>query len=754
MSRYAIKFPFRVRIHGGEFDESARAIHREDGLKTIQAESGIVLESTIERKQMSTKTTFKRIALVTVAALGFGVMSVAPSQAAALGVTTALSAATTTVTVGTEATTTLTTAGYFTTADTVTSQVSFANFSGVSASGINNAITTLPTWVELDSTTASTATGSAGGSHVAINNTGSVVGSSAPFVPVKSVAVTLDGNTGKLVSTRTKLSVTPSAVGTYIYTIRTEKGTGTSGVLSGTVAAGTATELTWTVVVTAPTLASTDVFITTATAAGTAATADSTVAALTASATLAAAAVARIDVTQLDADDAGLTANYAKSVVVAVSGAGTLSAAGAADLSRGASVVVAAGSETTAQVGASAAGYTDYFLHADGRSGKATITVTVNGALVATKEFLFFGALASYSVKAAAANIGKGEVVAHTVTGLDASKNIATLGTIYAESSDKTVATVAVVGGVVNVTGVAVGTATITIGNKAVLADSTIKTTVTATVLPVTAPTIAWSFDKDSYEAGEKMTLTITAAGIADGARAVFASLPTTNFTPSGTAPVWTLTPKFVSGVSTVTIYAPSTSGTFTVSTSLGQAIDTEVALKKAADAADAAAVPAVTTATYAATKVTKSAVITNPALVAAQEATDAANEATDAGNNAKDAADQAIEAADAATIAAQDAAAAAEAAGEMAVEAAEAAGAIAQDALDAANAATDAALSAAEAADAATAAATEAKESADAATAAVAELSAEVAKLMAALTTKVTTLSNLVAKIAKKVKA
>ncbi len=100
MSRYAIKFPFRVRIHGGEFDESARAIHREDGLKTIQAESGIVLESTIERKQMSTKTTFKRIALVTVAALGFGVMSVAPSSAVALGDTYTLSATTTTVSLG------------------------------------------------------------------------------------------------------------------------------------------------------------------------------------------------------------------------------------------------------------------------------------------------------------------------------------------------------------------------------------------------------------------------------------------------------------------------------------------------------------------------------------------------------------------------------------------------------------------------------------------------------------------------------
>ena len=47
-----------------------------------QAELRIVRSSAIERKQMSTKTTFKRIALVTVAALGFGVMSVVLSNAA------------------------------------------------------------------------------------------------------------------------------------------------------------------------------------------------------------------------------------------------------------------------------------------------------------------------------------------------------------------------------------------------------------------------------------------------------------------------------------------------------------------------------------------------------------------------------------------------------------------------------------------------------------------------------------------------
>jgi len=76
------RFLRRVRIHGGEFDTSARAMYRDEVVYPLQAELRIVRSSTIERKQMSTKTTFKRIALVTVAALGFGVMSVAPSSAA------------------------------------------------------------------------------------------------------------------------------------------------------------------------------------------------------------------------------------------------------------------------------------------------------------------------------------------------------------------------------------------------------------------------------------------------------------------------------------------------------------------------------------------------------------------------------------------------------------------------------------------------------------------------------------------------
>jgi hypothetical protein len=63
-----------IRILRGERDVSARATH-------LEAATRKFLVTTNERKQMSSKTNFKRIALVAVAALGMGVLSSAPSQA-------------------------------------------------------------------------------------------------------------------------------------------------------------------------------------------------------------------------------------------------------------------------------------------------------------------------------------------------------------------------------------------------------------------------------------------------------------------------------------------------------------------------------------------------------------------------------------------------------------------------------------------------------------------------------------------------
>jgi len=76
------KFPRRVRIHGGECGAVARALHHEAESLSLPAVSENVSFTTNERKQMSTKTTFKRIALVAVAALGFGVLSTVPASAA------------------------------------------------------------------------------------------------------------------------------------------------------------------------------------------------------------------------------------------------------------------------------------------------------------------------------------------------------------------------------------------------------------------------------------------------------------------------------------------------------------------------------------------------------------------------------------------------------------------------------------------------------------------------------------------------
>ena len=715
MSRYAIKFPFRVRIHGGEFDESARAIHREDGLKTIQAESGIVLESTIERKQMSTKTTFKRIALVTVAALGFGVMSVAPSNAAApAGLTSTLSAATTAVQTGEAAKTTLTTAGIFGTGDTVTVSAALTSWPAAATNASIAGMIT-PTLTAVDTWVANTVTGSNG-----LVNQGASNG-----------IISINGAATMLLSARTTVSVTPSSAntpGTYVYTITTK---------NDSTPAGTISTLTWTVTVAAPVLAKSTAFI--GTTIGTAPTADATTLSktLTTDGVAETTAVAQIAVNQYQ-DAAGtiaMNSSYTKSVEVSISGAGAVGSTSSTSALRGTTAFTAAAVAGTSTAAASQ----DYWVYADGRTGTATITIKVDGAVVATKSFVFTGKLATLSSTASKKNVGVGETLTLTAAGADVNKNATATPTVTAVSSDVTIATVSASGAVATVTGVKAGTTTIT------LTSGTVTLAVPVTVLPVTAATLSWKFDKDTYDAGEKMTLTVTATGVADGARAAFTAAPVANFSLASGSDTLVASPVFAAGVATYTLYAPATPGKFTLTASVGQGIDTEVAKSAAATTAGT---------TYTATVATLSATITNPALTAAQEATDAANEATDAGNNAKDAADQAIEAADAATIAAQDAAAAAEAAGEMAVAAAEAAGSIAQDALDAANAATDAALSAAEAADAATAAATDAKESADAATAAVAELSTKVAALMAALNAKVTTLSNLVAKIAKKVNA
>ena len=696
MSRYAIKFPFRVRIHGGEFDESARAIHREDGLKTIQAESGIVLGSTIERKQMSTKTTFKRIALVTVAALGFGVMSVAPSNAAADSTT--LGAATSTATIGTAVTNTITLSGIAAGAgETITATVVL-----LSAPATSTAAGVLP----VVSVTAAQAAANRTANADTLTATG--------VINVGAMAA------GRFTGSAT-VSATPDVAGTYVYRV-TPSGTGVLNV----------TAQTWTV---------------TAAAVGAVTAADST-SVLNAGETVAASTDATINAPMALA----ATAQVGTIVVTSKNAAGTdLSSTTilTAKITSGPGMLGISDSTTQNITGQTAvgraitgtAGQRVIGVFADGTSGKTTVEISAGTTVLATETLNFYGAAAKITptVVNSVLNIG---VNAGAVTAIvtDANGALVQGTTVYAISgTDATIDSdvyqscgASDATGLVTcpLTGVAAGTATITLSlNSSSAGTSTVSALAgTMRVSSGTPTKVSYAFDKDTYAPGEtaKITATVSdAVGVLGaGTYTVLTAAVTGNYSITGLPGTTTVVAVGSTGQAVYTVTIPTgVSGTLKLT---GTAVST-------------------VTATYG------QAEVVNAALVAAQEATDAANEATDAGNNAKDAADQAIEAADAATIAAQDAAAAAELAGEVAVAAAEAAGEIAQEALDAANAATDAALSAAEAADAATAAATEAKESADAATAAVAALSAEVAKLMADLNLRITKLGNTLATILKK---
>ena len=86
MSSY-FKFLRRVRIHGRECGAVARALRHKIEANPLSAVDKKVLSTTNERKVMSKTTFFKRIALTAIAALGFGMLSVAPSQATVSGLT-------------------------------------------------------------------------------------------------------------------------------------------------------------------------------------------------------------------------------------------------------------------------------------------------------------------------------------------------------------------------------------------------------------------------------------------------------------------------------------------------------------------------------------------------------------------------------------------------------------------------------------------------------------------------------------------
>jgi hypothetical protein len=580
---------------------------------------------------MSTKTTFKRIALVAVAALGLGTMSVAPSSAAVL-----VGAATNTLASVSSSSTIV--AGETATLTFTSTWVAGAALDSVSVQAYGTSSQSM----DLRLSVADSSTSVAGAVRVVDAGSTNATDTSAQVGATSSAAITVTY----------KLHVyAPLVAGTYNVSVYASKH-------DGGVAAGTAytTPLTWSFAVTArdtaPTANST-VTLRSGDASGTATTpfggttegVDSSTA-LTASRSITGTTpAATIYVVQ---KNAASTANESITVV----------ATGPAFISTSPTSRPVAGSALTL---ANVAAGTAFYVWSTGTAGTATITVSTPSLAMGSKTIKFFGAAASLAVSKAVApktvirtTAGTSTDNVAVITVLDANGNAVTnlaASAFTATPSDRLQISSASVGAysttlggyplsTVSAAGTSGKSATITV-SIADPADTTgvktLTTSHTVTMGGVVAKEVI-SFDKASYSPGEQMIITITATDAAGNPVFTGATAPalSSNKTIQGLANVATTytagkadsISRDVDGavLDSARVYAPATAGDFRVTATGTDAL---------------------------ATIISATATVADPAVDAA---TDAANEATDAANAATDAALAAADAADAATAAAQDA--------------------------------------------------------------------------------------------------
>ena len=533
---------------------------------------------------MSSKTTFKRIALIAVAGLGLGVLSVAPSSAVQQMDSLTISSAT-----AAQQTTETATAG------SAVATLSFLGSLGADTMTV----------------TASLVSGPAGNTALPVL---AVSETSSASASVPSLVATV-APTGSNVFASAKFKVymnAPAVAGSYVVKL-------TPAVTGGT---ANATAVTLTITVTA--IPSADTVAASATSILNAgetvtATADATVAASKTASTTDAAAT--IKVSLLNAAGSPAVESY----TATISGPGTIGAAAtAATTAGGARIAVV---KNTDVVG----------VFPDGNSGVATITISsAAGKVLATETVTFYGSAASLTASTTTAGklsknyLGVGETSTVTIVSLDsAGVARASSGITTATPASTSIATAAISGDVVTFTGVAVGTTNV------VISDGTLSYTVPVTVTAKTAKTVTMTLNSATYGPGELATLTVTATDangkpVADGARSLFGAAVVSNVAlNNATLPGTSVT--LVDGKATYTFYTPVGSGTLLLTSTEGSATDNVIA------GGTAATISASSTISNASA---------DAATDAANEATDAANAATDAALAAADAADAATAAA------------------------------------------------------------------------------------------------------------
>jgi hypothetical protein len=593
---------------------------------------------------MSTKTTFKRISLVTVAALGFGLMSAVPSQAAGMLADSLLNAADGATTVASTATV----GGTNPTAKLV--------WSGIATGGADSA-TVSGTILSVPATS--------GAYAVSVAKTSSITVNVNAVDTVTAGVIVANGQAGRVTKYVTA-TFTPDVAGTYVIALKAAGGVNNSTV-------------TWTITVAA-------------TPAATAA--ESIVVYKNGNDTLegaylyfrnyngqsghSAQETRNAAIALLKAEGAAQqNAAGAYSIATTPALAGTVVGGGLVEFSnktalaansavavpmtasisgRGYVQIASVGGTTafgTTVTESSAAGFTPFAdpadfgrlkffrVMSDGTAGPATVTISAGGVVLGTINLVFTGAKDKLTLATGTATklsknfIGSLDTATVTIVAQDAAGNaLASSGITAVTGSDTTgtIATATFLGDVVTVVGGAVsGKVTWTVKD----ADNRTVTFVTNTTKKTGK--FVLSFDKSAYEPGEKVTWTVTGkdsdgSNIADGPRAAFGSIEANLAVANlGVGSLPALSPTFVDGVATGSFFAPSTSsGTFNLSTTIGAA-DSSFATATTAQKA------ATTIATFAITNAA-----TDAALDAANEAATAAQDATDAAIQAADAADEA----------------------------------------------------------------------------------------------------------------
>ena len=584
-----------IRISQRERDVSARATH-------LEAATRKFLVTTNERKQMSTKTNFKRIALVAVAALGMGVLSSAPSQA--VGNADSLTVAT-----GTQYTTG---AGGSLIADSGTAAT--ATFQFLAGSGALDTYTLVASlksapatssalpFLMLDTSTMAGASAAAGnvvdtttadGSTWRSTKFDTFTANSNIFIRNQNAAATTA--IAGVAYAKFKVMITdPTVAGTYVVTIKStpsdssssdsvpDAGTDVTITVSAASAVADATNSkahmasgsSWSSLVTL---------------------ADSTVAvASTASTT----PVAIIRVSLKDSSNIGTYTNESVTITTTVGSVGTAATAG----SVGRSV----------KFNYTVGGATDFGIFADGTAGTATITISTPSVTFATKTVTFYSTTSSKIVATKALNTLSVGSNANAVLGKSTDANGNPVGAdatstgVYAYSSNTAVVSDSGTACTYDptylihkctLTGVAAGTANITLRNSSTAgAASTVNSAevIAVTVNANAAATLKMEFNKTSYAPGEKGYLIISAldsAGKAVGPQALTALMAGTGISRSqsfsGTEPTWSslsytlaaLNALFGSSLTTaeaaqiLTVYMPYTGGAVSVSATGGASL-------------------------------------------------------------------------------------------------------------------------------------------------------------------------------------